>query len=91
VFVDTPTDVRVERLQKREYERFGKRIRTGGDMYDNHREFIEWAKTYDTAGADQRSRALHEEWFKRLSCQLLRVDGTKSIEELLKRIVEVAP
>jgi adenylate kinase family enzyme/GNAT superfamily N-acetyltransferase len=90
VFVDTPTDVRIERLQKREYERFGKRIRAGGDMHDNHREFIEWAKTYDTAGADQRSRALHEEWFKRLSCPLLRVDGTKSVDELLKRIVGVA-
>ena len=90
VFVDTPTDIRIERLEKRETERFGKRIRAGGDMHDNHREFIEWAKTYDTAGADQRSRALHEEWFKRLSCPLLRVDGTKSVDELLKRIVEVA-
>jgi len=31
VFVDTPTDIRIERLQKREYERFGSRIREGGD------------------------------------------------------------
>lgn len=90
VFIDTPTDIRISRLQKREYERFGERIHAGGDMYGNHREFIEWAKTYDTAGADQRSRALHEGWFKQISCPLLRVDGTKSIDELLKRIVEVS-
>ncbi|MFO7637220.1 MAG: AAA family ATPase [Clostridia bacterium] len=88
VFVDTPTEVRIQRLEKRENGRFGERIRPGGDMYDNHIEFIEWAKTYDTAGIDQRSRALHEEWIKLLSCPLLRVDGTNPINELLKQIVE---
>lgn len=86
VFVDTPTEVRIPRLQTREYERFGDRIRPGGDMYDNHIEFIEWAKTYDTAGTDQRSRALHEEWFKLITCPLLRVDGTKTVETLLQQI-----
>lgn len=86
VFVDTPTDIRIKRLQKRETERFGDRIRPGGDMYENHAEFIEWAKTYDTAGTDQRSRAMHEEWFGKLSCPLLRVDGTKSVDELVMQI-----
>ena len=43
----TPTDIRIKRLEKRESERFGSRIRKGGDMYDNHLDFIEWAKGYD--------------------------------------------
>jgi adenylate kinase family enzyme len=88
IFVDTPTDIRVERLQRREYERFGERIRKGGDMYEEHLKFIEWASSYDTAGMEQRSRVVHEEWFKLLSCPLLRVDGTKPVEELLKQIME---
>lgn len=88
VFIDTPTEVRIEWLEERENKRFGERIRPGGDMYDNHIEFIEWAKTYDTAGTDQRSRALHEEWFKLLSCPLVRLDGTKPVDELLKNITE---
>ena len=88
VFIDTPTEVRIKRLEKREYKRFGERIRPGGDMYDNHIEFIEWAKTYDTAGTDQRSRALHEKWLKLLSCPLVRLDGTKLVEELLRNIME---
>lgn len=88
VFIDTSTEVRVERLEMREYERFGERIRPGSDMYDNHIKFIEWAKTYDTAGSDQRSRALHEEWFKLLTCPLVRVDGTKPVDELLRNIME---
>jgi len=84
VFVDTPTDVRIERIEKREYLRFGSRIRKGGDMYENHTEFVEWAKTYDTNEPPERCRKLHEEWFKQLLCPLLRIDGTKSVDELLE-------
>lgn len=86
IFIDTPMDIRIKRLERREYERFGDRIRKGGDMYEENTNFIEWAKTYDTAGTDQRSRAMHEEWFKKLSCPLLRVDGTKPVDELLAQI-----
>jgi len=87
VFVDTPTDIRIERLQKREYERFGERICEVGDMYEEHRAFIEWARTYDTAGIDQRSRTLHEEWFRLLKCPLMRIDGTKPVEQVLEETV----
>lgn len=90
VFVDTPTDIRIERLQRREYERFGERIRNGGDMYEEHDRFIEWAKAYDTNNPPERCRTLHEEWFKLLKCPLLRVDGTKPIAELLMQINQAA-
>ncbi len=86
IFVDTSTGIRIERLQKREYERFGKRIREGGDMVEEHTKFIEWAKTYDINNPPERCRKLHEEWFAKLLCPLLRVDGTKQVDELLKQI-----
>ena len=86
IFIDTPTDIRIDRLKKREAVRFGGRIHYSGDMYDAHTEFIEWASVYDTAGVEQRSRALHEEWFKKLSCLLLRLDGTKPVEQLLEKV-----
>lgn len=41
IFVDTPTDIRIKRLERREFKRFGDRIRKGGDMYENHVGFIE--------------------------------------------------
>ena len=87
VFVDTPTEIRVERLEKREYERFGERIRKGGDMHQNHIDFIEFAKTYDTNSPPERCRRLHEEWFRQLLCPLLRVDGTRPVAELLEQVV----
>ena len=60
IFIDTPADIRIKRLEKREAERFGDRIRSGGDMYDNHIDFIKWAKSYDTNDPPERCRKLHE-------------------------------
>jgi adenylate kinase family enzyme len=86
VFLDTPTDIRIERLDRREHERFGDRIREGGDMHQTHVDFIAWAKTYDTNSPPERCRALHEEWFGLLSCPVLRLDGSRSVEGLLEEI-----
>ncbi|HCA28648.1 MAG TPA: shikimate kinase [Ruminococcaceae bacterium] len=86
IFVDTPTDIRIKRLERREFERFGERIRKGGDMYENHVGFIEWAKSYDTNNPPERCRKLHEEWFEKLSYPLLRVDGTKPVDKLAGQI-----
>jgi len=89
VFIDTPTEIRIARLRQREYERYGERIRENGDMYAEHIAFIAWAKTYDTNSPPERCRALHEEWLKRLPCPLLRVDGTRPVDELLGKIREM--
>jgi adenylate kinase family enzyme len=90
VFIDTPTDVRIKRLEKREAERFGERIRKDGDMYENHIYFIEWAKGYDTRD-DGRCRKVHEEWLKTVSCPILRLDGTTQIDELLEQVNSFSP
>ena len=87
VFVTAPTDVRVARLEERERERYGARVCEGGDMYNNSRKFIEFAKTYDTDNPD-RSLRLHEEWIATLPCPVLRVDGTATVSENIARIVE---
>ena len=86
VFVKTPTDIRIERLKKREYERHGERIREGGDMFEEHKKFITWAASYDTGGLDMRSCALHEKWLTDVPCPVICVDGSKAIDELLIQI-----
>lgn len=88
VYVTTPTKIRIERLNERESKRFGNRILESGDMYESHREFVEWSATYDTAGTDQRSQALHEEWINKLTCPALRVDGTQDFREIATQIVK---
>lgn len=86
LFLDTPTDIRIERLKNREYKRFGERVCPGGDMYESHISFLKWAKTYDTGSPPGRCRALHEQWIMQLPCPVLRLDGTKMVNELLEQI-----
>lgn len=86
IFIDTPASVRVERLKEREYRHFGSRILPGGDMYENHAEFINWAEKYDTSGFEQRSKILHMDWLKNITCPVITVDGSHPIEATLRQI-----
>lgn len=82
--METEAKVRIERLKKREEERFGKRIEPGGDMYEHHQEFIRWASAYDNGGLNMRSKAKHDEWQKLLLCPLIRLDDSDSLEHNFK-------
>ena len=81
-------DIRIERLRKREREQFGSRIDEGGDMYQNHREFIEWARAYDTGSVEMRSKAKHDEWQKLLVCEVLVLDGSDDLNDNFAKIKE---
>lgn len=88
IFVDTLTELRIGRIKERENNKFGSSILPGGDMYDKHMEFIKWARGYDIAGLEQRSRALHIEWMKKLKCPVATVDGSLTIDCLISEISE---
>ena len=81
-----PTDIRINRIKQREYARFGKRIHRGGDMYNQHQAFLEWTSSYDEGGVDIRSKAQHDKWQEKLKCDLIIIDGTKSIKELVNDV-----
>jgi len=80
--LNTSTEVRIERLRQREYAHFGERIREGGDMYENHLAFLEWAAQYDTGDVTMRSKACHDEWMKQLPCPQIIAPGDMSLDRL---------
>ncbi|MBP7401769.1 MAG: hypothetical protein KBA30_04075 [Clostridia bacterium] len=86
IWVQTPQEIRIGRLREREFRRFGDRILPDGDMHDNHKTFIEWARSYDTAGPDSRSRALHAMWADALPCPVMVSDGSAPLPEQLDRL-----
>ena len=55
VFVYVPTDIRVERLRRREAERYGDAILPGNSRHQASAEFIEWASAYDSGTRSGRS------------------------------------
>lgn len=82
--VETPTNVRIKRLKNREFEKYGDRVKKGGDMYKNHLRFIRWAKVYDEGGLNVRSNQLHNHWLSKVNARKIIIDGTLSKEIMLE-------
>lgn len=77
--VQTPPEERLKRIRIREEKRFGERALPGGDMYLQQMEFRTASKNRDPKEAEESA--------KRLNCPIVVLDGTKSVEENLKRIL----
>ncbi len=84
--IELDCDIRIGRLIEREKERFGSRIEPGGDMYQQHLEFVEWARLYDSGGMNMRSKAKHDEWQKLLLCEILHLDGADTLEYNFEKV-----
>lgn len=82
----TDTQVRLERIRARESAHFGARIEKGGDMYESHIAFMDWAAAYDNGGLDIRSRAEHDKWQKLLTCPLITLDGAAPTAENFTKV-----
>ena len=79
--IEIEPTIRIARLVQRERVRYGARIEPGGDLHEQHLEFIEWAKSYDTGGMNMRSKVKHDDWQSLLSCKLLHLDGADTVED----------
>jgi adenylate kinase family enzyme len=89
VFLWLPPVVRMERLKKREIERYGPSIENPGDpRHMGHKIFLDWAASYDTGGFDMRSKKRHEEWIASLPCKILRLEQEQTVQEHLKTIFQ---
>lgn len=90
VFLYLNPEERIARLIDRERQRYGSRIESGGDMRTRHLEFIEWARSYESATMPIRSLDLHERWMQRLSCPIIRLDSSRSVDEMCAEILQRA-
>ena len=75
IFLTLDQEERLARLKNRERLRFGDRIVPGGDLYQIHLAFMEWATAYESDRLDLRTRARHEQWMTTLSRPILRLSG----------------
>ena len=87
VFLRLDPTVRMDRIRRREEERYGARILPGGDMHETSRKFIDWSASYDTAGVEQRSLAAHEAWLLAQKAPVLRLDSASPVAELLEAVL----
>lgn len=78
VFLTAPREIRMKRIENREYARWGDRVCVGGDMYESQTKFKEFAATRDVGLLEQSAL--------KYSCPILRVDGTKTLKENIHQI-----
>ncbi len=84
--LETATAVRMARLKEREAAEFGTRILPGGDMYQQHQDFLQWAAQYDTGSVNMRSSANHDAWQKLLPCRKIVLNGANPIAKNLELV-----
>jgi len=73
VFLSTPIETRLVRIGQREYEQHGERICKGGDMYEQHLRFVNFARLRDLSNIDK--------WAETLKCPVICMDGTKDYKQ----------
>lgn len=82
VLLDTPKDIRVQRVRNRSYQKFGDRMLRGGDLYEREEGFFHHVSS--------RTENEVEEWVQVQlpNCPIIRVNGTKPIEDNVAFITE---
>ncbi|MDP3824733.1 MAG: AAA family ATPase [Burkholderiales bacterium] len=78
VFLYLPAQTRVERLRKREVERFG-----AADP-----DFLQWAAQYDEGPSEGRSLAKHNSWLAARRCPCLRLESDISVADRIRLVVQ---
>lgn len=80
VLINVPKDIRLQRVKNRSYQKFGNRMLPGGDLYEREEAFFDFVSS--------RTENEVEDWVQSLTCSIIRVDGTKPIEENITIITE---
>jgi adenylate kinase family enzyme len=88
VFLRLDPAVRMERVRRREAERWGSRILPGGDMVATNTAFIAWAEAYDTAGSLRRGLVTHEAWLADQPAPVLRLDSIAPVSDLVTAVLD---
>jgi len=81
VYITAPIELRRKRIEQRIYEQHGERILKGGDMYEQHIKFVEFAAT--------RSLSRIEQWGETLICPVIHIDGTEDWRTNAAKIAEL--
>lgn len=81
VLIDVRKDIRMQRVRNRSFRKFGDRMLPGGDLYGQEETFFELVKS--------RTEDMVEEWVHTLSCPVIRIDGTRPIDENVALIAEL--
>jgi adenylate kinase family enzyme len=78
-FLYAPTSIRVDRLRRREFQRYG----------TINAEFLDWASQYDEGRLPGRSLQRHERWLAQRTCRVVRLDAARPIDYVTEKALSI--
>ncbi|MFY0256345.1 hypothetical protein ACDQ55_20595 [Chitinophaga sp. 30R24] len=89
VFLWIPPQIRMERLYKRERERYGDLIITDPYRSKLHDAFMTWAADYDrNTGIASRNIQTHQQWLRRQTSPVVELGGDLSTSTRIKLVIK---
>ncbi len=88
IYLYTPWGIREKRIRDRENKRFGNRIKPGGDMYQTHEDFIQWASKYELdrqVGRNKPSQKNFIKHFLKKSKNILEIEKDINLKAVLEK------
>lgn len=80
VLVSAPREIRLERVKNRSFQKFGDEMLPGGRLYEQEEKFFEFVRARDEMTV--------ETWIQSMDCPVIRVDGTRPVEDNIRLILE---
>ncbi|MBI3233583.1 MAG: AAA family ATPase [Bacteroidetes bacterium] len=87
VFLWVPPEIRIDRVKRREYDRFGEKNFTDAQRSKQYDEFIEWVSGYDSNTALGKTIQLHEKYIRDLQCETFQICGDFTTEHRINLIM----
>lgn len=78
VLLEVPKATRAQRIRTRSFEKFGSRMLPGGELHDSEEAFF--------SICDSREETYATNWLQNISCPVIRLDGTRPVEENIARL-----
>lgn len=78
VVLNAPLDIRMERIKKREYEKFQDRILQGGDLFESQQKFHNKVLVRDEKHIEKQMQFI--------TCPVLELDATLPIQDIVDAI-----
>ncbi len=81
IVVAVPREMRLARVRERSFQKFGDRILAGGDLAERENAWFSLVES--------RPEDYVEKWLESVDCPIIRVDGTRPVEENVEYLLSV--
>lgn len=90
IFCYAPTEIRLDRIKKREMERYGtNRLTNGGDLQLVFEKFLHWAAEYDSNTERNRSHHMELDWLQQhCTCPILHLNTATSPTQSTQTVLQ---